>query len=191
MIINLNVVDSKMVKQANTNEARAWGAIPSRTEMGLRRISSVALMAGLLTVAYPFAPFGWLLPSDGPDVLDRFLAWPLLLGALFFQWRIAGVIGTLTIQIADFVAVYQHAMYWKVAGLEAVLIVAVNLGQHEVWRRFVASGLIAGLWGIGWACTPLRYKLEAWEHLKWIWTVLAIDEVRRGLGGRAGRGRRW
>jgi hypothetical protein len=188
---NLNVVDSKMVKKANTHEARAWGALPSRTEMGLRRISSVALMAGFLTVAHPFAPFGWLLPSDGPDVLDRFLAWPLLLGALFFQWRIAGVVGTLTIQIADFVAVYQHAMYWKVAGLEAVLIVAVNLGQHEVWRRFVASGLIAGLWGIGWACTPLRYKLEAWEHLKWIWTVLAIDEVRRGLGGRAGRGRRW
>jgi hypothetical protein len=160
--------------------------------MGLRRISSVALMAGLLTVTTPFAPFSWLLPSDGPELLDRFLAWPLVLGALFFQWRIAGVIGTLTIQIADFVAMYQHAMYWKVAGLEAALIVAVNLGEHEIWRRFVASGIVAGLWGIGWACTPLRYKLEAWEHLKWIWTWMAFDEVRNGMrGGRAGRGRRW
>ena len=102
------------------------------------------------------------------------------------------MIGTLTIQIADFVAVYQHAMYWKIAGLEAVLIVVVNMGEHEIWRRFIAAGLVAGLWAIGWACTPLRYKLQAWEHLKWIWTWMAVDEVRRGMGGvRAGRGRRW
>ena len=179
-----------MVRQAQPNEARAWGALPSSTEMGLRRISSVALMAGLLTVAVPFTPFGWILPSDGPELLDRFLSWPLVLGALFFQWRISGVIGTLTIQIADFVAIYHHAMYWKVAGLEAVLIVAVNLGKHEVWRRFVASGIVAGLWGIGWAATPLRYKLEAWEHLKWFWTWMAFDEVRNGMARGRG-GRRW
>jgi len=182
-----------MVRQANTNEARAWGALPSRTEMGLRYISSVALMAGLLTIATPFTPFSWIFQSDGPELLDRFLSWPLLLGALFFQWRIAGVIGTLTIQIADFVAMYQHGMYWKVAGLQAVAIVVVNYGQHELWRRFAAAGIVAGLWVIGWACTPLRYKLEAWEHLKWIWTWMAINEVQNGMRGvgRGGRGRRW
>jgi hypothetical protein len=181
-----------MVRQASTSESRAWGAIPSRTDMGLRRISSVALMAGFLTVATPFTPFGWVLSSDHPELLDRFISWPLILGALVFQWRIAGVVGAVTIQIADFVSMYQHAMYWKVAGLEAVLIVAVNMGKHEIWRRFVASGLVAGLWGLGWACTPLQYKMVAWEHLKLIWTWMAIDEVRRGtLGGSAGRGRRW
>ncbi len=179
-----------MVKQANTNEARAWGALPSRTEMGLRRISSVALLAGFLTIALPFTPFSWLLPGvDGPDLLDQFLSWPLVLGALFFQWRMAGVIGTITIQIADFVALYHHAMYWKVAGLEAVLIVAVNVGKHEIWRRLVASGIVAGLWVIGWACTPLRYKLEAWEHLKSIWTWMVFGLCM--TGGRARRGRRW
>jgi hypothetical protein len=181
-----------MVQQANTNETRAWGALPSRTEIGLRRISSVALMAGLLTVTYPFTPFGWVFPSGGPELLDHFLAWPLLLGALFFQWRIAGVVGTLTIQLADFVTMYHHAMYWKVAGAEAALIVVVNLGKHELWRRFAGVGIVGGLWAIGWAATPLRYKMEAWEHLKWIWTCMAINEVSRGMGaGRAGRGRRW
>lgn len=182
-----------MVRQANTNESRAWGALPSRTEMGLRRITSVLLMAGLLVIATPFTPFGWLLPSDGPEILDRFVGWPLLLGACFFQWRVAGVIGALTVEIGDFVAMYNHNMYWKVAGLQVVAIALVNFGEHEIWRRFVAAGIVAGLWGIGWAATPLRYKLEAWEHLKWLWTWMALDEVRRGVSGhgRGGRGRRW
>lgn len=68
-------------------------------------------------------------------VLDRFLAWPLLLGALFFQWRISGVIGRLGVQIADFQAVWHHGMYWQAAGLQMVAIVVVNWGQHEIWRR--------------------------------------------------------
>jgi hypothetical protein len=116
-----------------------------------------------------------------------------LLGALFFQWRIAGVVGKLTIQIADFIAIYEHGMYWKVASLQVVAIVAVNLGQHEIWRRFAASGIIATLWAIGWVCTPTRYKLEAWELLKWIWALMAFDEVRTDIGGvgRVRRGRRW
>lgn len=180
-----------MVKQANTNEARAWGALPSKTEMGIRRISSVALMAGLLTVVTPFSPFTWLIPSDGPELLDRFVSWPLVIGALFFQWRIAGVIGTLTIEVADYVAMYHHAMYWKAAGIEAAVIVAVNIGKHELWRRFAATGLVGSLWAVGWACTPLRYKMEAWEHLKWLWTVMAIDEVRNGFMGGRGRRARW
>lgn len=62
-----------MVRQANTNEAHAWGALPSRTDMGLRRISSVALMAGLLMIATPFTPFFWITAnSHGPDGMHDF-----------------------------------------------------------------------------------------------------------------------
>lgn len=60
-----------MVRQANTNESQAWGALPSRTDMGLRRISAVALMAGLLTIAVPFTPFFWLTSTaNGPDSMS-------------------------------------------------------------------------------------------------------------------------
>ncbi|KAF4629192.1 hypothetical protein G7Y89_g8955 [Cudoniella acicularis] len=90
-----------MVQRATPNESRAWSALPSKNEMAIRRISSVFLMAGLLTVIYPFAPFSWLVPSDGVDILDSFVSPPLFLGALFFQWRIAGVVGNLVISVLD------------------------------------------------------------------------------------------
>jgi hypothetical protein len=70
--------------------------------------------------------------------------------------------------------------------LEIVIVVAVHLGKNEIWRRFAAVGVVAGLWAIGWGATPMRYKLQAWEHIKWIWTWMAFDEARRVVG----RGRR-
>lgn len=180
-----------MVKRATEEQKREWSALPSSTEMAIRRISSVFLMGGLLTILTPFAPFSWLTPnnvSEGPELLDRFLSPIVVLGALFFQWQIAGIIAPLTIQLADFVFLYQQAMYWKLAFLEIVVVVAVYLGQNEIWRRFAAVGVVAGLWAIGWGATPMRYKLQAWEHIKWIWTWMAFDEARRVVGH--GR-RRW
>lgn len=54
----------------------------------------------------------------------------------------------------------------------------------------MACGMIAWLWGLGFAATPQEYKRQAWDHLKWIWTWMAINEVQRGIG-HGGRGRRW
>lgn len=177
-----------MVRQASETEAKAWAALPSSSEMALRRVTSVALMAGLLTIVTPWSPFSWIFTSSGPEILDNFLAPPVLLGAIFFQWSISGVIAPLSIDILDNQYVYQQWMYWRFAGLQALVYVAVNYGEHEIWRRFAVSAIIGVLWTIGWAATPRRYKLEAWEHLKWIWTVMAFSEATRATRG--GR-RRW
>lgn len=172
-----------MVKRASEDEAKAWSALPSSTEMAIRRISSVFLMGLLLTILTPFSPFSWVITAEGPDLLDRFLAPVLVIGALYAQWRIAGVISPVAIRIADIAFLYKHVMYWQLAFLEVVICVAVNYAQNEVWRRFASVGVVAGLWGIGWFATPLRVKMEAWEHIKWIWTWMAFDEARRVVRG--------
>lgn len=179
-----------MVKRASEAESKSWSALPSKSEMAFRRISSVFLMAGLLTVLYPFSPFSWMAPSSsgGPELLDSFLSPPLLLGALFFQWQIAGVIAPFAIEVVDFAFVYKQSMYWQLAFAEVVVCVGVNMAKNEMLRRLAAASCVGVLWAIGWGCTPQRYKQEAWERLKWIWTWMAFSEARRMVGG--GR-RRW
>jgi hypothetical protein len=157
--------------------------------MAFRRISSVFLMAGLLTVIYPFSPFAWVLPSpSGPHLLDGFISPALLVGALCFQWQIAGVIAPTVIQVVDFAFVYKQDMYWQLAFVEVVICVIVNLAENEMLRRLSAAGCVGVLWGIGWSCTPQRYKDEAWDRLKWIWTWMAFHEASNMVRG--GR-RRW
>jgi hypothetical protein len=178
-----------MVKRATEGERREWAALPSRTEIAIRRISSVLLIGGFFTILAPFTPFSWLTPnsfSEGPDILDSFLSPVIVLGALFFQWQIAGIIAPLAIQLADFVFLYQQAMYWKLAFLEVAIFVVVHLGKNEILRRFATVSIVAGLWVIGWSATPMRYKRQAWEHIKWVWMWMAFDEARRVVG----RGRR-
>jgi hypothetical protein len=178
-----------MVQQATTNEARAWGALPSSKEMALRRISSVFLMAGLLTVITPFTPFQWLVPASGPSLLDGFISPVLYLGALFFQWRIAGVVGNLLCQVHDIGFVYHHGMYWTAALGEVVVCLVVGMMKHEVLRRVAAGSMVGALWGVGWFATPQVYKDQAWDMIKWLWTVLAIDHARNAIhsGGRRSR----
>jgi hypothetical protein len=180
-----------MVQRASEAQAKAWAALPSRTQMAFRRISSVFLMSALLTILTPFRPFSWIIPVDGPELLDAFLAPVLIIGALFFQWRIAGVVAPFTIEVLDNVFIYKHDNYWPLAFFEVVLAVAVGYGQNEICRRFAAVGSVAGLWLIGWFCTPLRYKLEAWEHLKWIWTWMAFEQGTRLMHGQRGGRRRY
>ncbi|RDL33913.1 uncharacterized protein BP5553_08281 [Venustampulla echinocandica] len=177
----------KMVQRATERETRAWAALPSSREMAIRRLSSVLLMGALLTVITPFTPFSWMIPSQGPELLDQFISPPLFLGALFFQWRIAGVVGNIMIHVMDVAFVYHHGMYWGLAFLEVVLCVMVNMVKNEVLRRFSAAGLVGGLWAIGWFATPQRYKQQAWEHLKWIWTMMAFNHAAGAATGRRRR----
>ncbi|KAH7305137.1 hypothetical protein BKA65DRAFT_520950 [Rhexocercosporidium sp. MPI-PUGE-AT-0058] len=172
-----------MVKRATEEETRAWAALPSSTEMAIRRISSVFLMGALLTILTPFAPFSWVIPAEGPELLDTFMSPVLVLGALYSQWRIAGVVQPVAVEIADVVFMYRQVMYWQLAFLEIVICVAVNWGKNEIYRRFASVGVVAGLWAIGWFATPLKTKMVAWEHIKWIWTWMAFNEARRVVGG--------
>ncbi|TVY34734.1 hypothetical protein LOCC1_G007168 [Lachnellula occidentalis] len=130
-------------------------------------------------------------PRRRPELLDAFLAPVLLIGALFFQWRIAGVIAPFTVEVLDNTFIYKHDNYWPLAFFQVVLAVAVGYGENEICRRFAAVGSVAGLWLIGWFCTPLRYKLEAWEHLKWVWTWMAFEQGTRLMGGARGGRRRY
>lgn len=84
---------------------------------------------------------------------------------------------------------YRHNMYWQLAGSEVVLCVVVNFAQNEIWRRFASVGCVAMLWAIGWAATPQRYKKEAWEQIKWVWTWMAFNEATRVVRGGHGRRR--
>ncbi|KAH6677118.1 hypothetical protein B0J14DRAFT_335873 [Halenospora varia] len=181
-----------MVKQASSSQSNAWrAALPSSREMAVRRVTSIFLCAAMLTVIYPFAPFSWVFPTEGVDILDSFLAPPLFLGALFFQWRIAGVIGNIAVCVLDSdpVFVYHHNMYWTMAAVECMICMGVWMVKNEWARRGSAVGLVAWMWGVGWYCTPQRLKDQAWEHLKWIWTVLAIDHARNTFRT-VGNGRR-
>ncbi|MGI4812903.1 MAG: hypothetical protein ACRYGG_06155 [Janthinobacterium lividum] len=178
-----------MVRGATPYNTPKYSAVVSNNELLLRRISSIALMGGLLTTLIPFSPFSWLLPLDGVDLLDRFLAPPLLLGALFFQWQIAGNVVPVVIQLADFVVMYRQTMYWRLASAELALCVAVGVVKVEIVRRVVAMGLLGALWAVGFAATPARYKREAWEHLRYIWTFMAFNEARMMVGGRGNRRR--
>jgi len=181
-----------MVQRATGSQARAWNTLPTPTEMSIRRISSVFLMGALLTIITPFTPFAWLSPVPGPEFLDGFLTPPIILGGLFAQWRIAGVITPLRIEALDYTFFYHHSMYWRLAFFEVVLAVVVGVTQHEVMRRFSAVGAVGGLWMIGWACTPQRTKDQAWEYLKVVWMWMAIDQAIGVMrGGRAGGRRRW
>ncbi|CAG8971401.1 hypothetical protein HYALB_00006951 [Hymenoscyphus albidus] len=173
-----------MVQQAPpSSSSRTWNALPSQKDLAFRRISSVFLMAGLLTVITPFRPVTWFLPISGPDILDQFIAPPLFLGALFAQWRIAGVSGALVIDVMDVGFVYHSSMYWTCAFAELCICLGVGMARNEYLRRGASLGLVGGLWAVGWGCTPVRYKMQAWDILKWVWTMLAIDHARASLGG--------
>ncbi|KAG9232316.1 hypothetical protein BJ875DRAFT_380974 [Amylocarpus encephaloides] len=178
-----------MVQQASQKESRAWSALPSGKEMALRKIVSVFLMAALLTVLFPFTPFQWLTNSPGPALLDQFLSPPAYLGALFFQWRIAGVVGNLLCNVGDMGFVYHHGMYWTLALGELVVCMGVGMAKNEVARRVSAVVLVGGSWGVGWFATPERYKQQGKDLVFWLWTMLAIDHARAAVGG--GRQRRW
>lgn len=145
-------------------------------------------MGMLLTVIIPFGPFGWIFPNDGPELLDRFAAAPLILGALFFQWRIAGQIGPLPIQLGDMAIVYKHTHYWRAAFIEFGVCVGVHYFQNEIVRRVTAATLVGALWAVGWKATPQQYKREAWQQLKWVWTYIAFNEAASFAGRRR---RRW
>lgn len=184
-----------MVQRASEAQSKSWAALPSKNEMAFRRISSVFLMGALLTIITPFHPFSWLMPLAGPDLLDAFLAPVMIIGALYAQWRISGVVSAFAVDILDNVFIYKPANYWALAFSEVVLAVFVGYNQNEMVRRFASVGAVGALWAIGWFCTPLSHKLQAWEHVKWIWTWMAFDQARRVMygGGYGGRGnvRRW
>ncbi|EPE34293.1 hypothetical protein GLAREA_09987 [Glarea lozoyensis ATCC 20868] len=178
-----------MVQKATSSQSTAWGALPSAKEMAARKISSVFLMAGLLTVITPFTPFQWVLPASGPSLLDGFLSPVLYLGAIFFQWRVAGIVGNLVCVVHDVGFVWHHGMYWTAALAEVCVCLGVGMLQHEVLRRVVAGGLVGGLWWVGWFATPESYKRQGWDMVKWVWTVLAIDHARSALGAGGRRSR--
>ena len=175
-----------MVTQAGSSHQK-WDALPSRGEIHLRRISSFFLMGMLLMVITPFAPFSWPFPSHGPELLDNFLSPPLVLGALYAQWRIASVVAPLTVELSDYVFVYKQSMYWQFAFCEFLVCVGIYVAKNEYLRRLGSVGLVGGLWMLGWKATPESVKREAWVHLKWLWTMMAFNEARRVTSGR----RRW
>jgi hypothetical protein len=146
------------------------GPLPSATDMATRRISFVFLMAILLTVLYPFSPFSWLMPTSAPELLDYFLSPSLLLGALFFQYRIAGIIVPSLIRVADSVFVYKQDYSWTLATGELVICMGVNMIKSMILRRVAGVGVVG---------TSQKIKNDAWEHLKWIWTWMAFNEARR------------
>lgn len=179
----------------------------------LRKVSSVAMIILLYTAATPFSPFAWITSGvEGSLLLDRFLAGVLLLGAVYFQWRIAAQAFNVAISLptgsrqvvrngriettsggGELVFIYKPADYWKYMALEAAVLGGVEYANREIWRRCIVSGVIAALWGVGWHVTPQSVKNTAWDYLKWLWFCIAVDEVRRvgmGGGGRPGA-RRW
>ncbi|KAL2068554.1 hypothetical protein VTL71DRAFT_14891 [Oculimacula yallundae] len=178
-----------MVRRATAEESKAWTALPSSTEMAIRRISSVFLMGILLTILTPFAPFSWIIPATGPDLLDTFISPVLVLGALYSQWRIAGIIQPVAVQLGEFTFIYKQVMYWQLAFVEIVVVVGVNLGKDEIWRRVASVGVVGTLWAIGWFASTEKMKRDAWEHVKWVWTWMAFNEARRVVGAGAGRRR--
>lgn len=176
-----------MVKRATEAENRPKAAFPTRNDIFLRRISSFALMGALLTIMVPFSPMSWIIPTEGPELLDRFMAPPVLLGALFFQWQIAGITMPLVIEVLDVAYVYRHSMYWPLAFGEFAVCVVVGQARNEILRRVTTVAVAAALWLLGWAATPTQHKREAWEHVKWVWMWMAFDEAR----GAVRRRRRW
>jgi hypothetical protein len=204
-----------MVKMAAPEAARpaaspgASGAAVQSTT--LRKASAVAMIILLYSAASPFNPISWLTYDlEGSFFLDRLVAGAVLFAALYFQWRIAAQTSPVAICLptgsrqtirngaivttgsGELVFLYNPVEYWKYVGIEAALLGVAEFGGSEILRRCLVSGVLAGLWAVGWFVTPERIKKEGWEHLKRIWFWIALDEVMR-VGSRRGGShrRRW
>lgn len=189
----------------------------SASSIPLRRLVSVFLMILLYTAATPFTPFYWVLSMEGMYLFDRALAGFILLSSLYFQWQISSCTGPVTIVIPmsaigsdttirsggrvgasksseDIIWFYRPSEYWKYVSAAVVMLSIAEWGGYEYVRRLLVTIVIAGSWGIGWFCTPVWVKKQAWEVMKGIWFWLAVDEVMnigRGGGGHRRRGRRF
>lgn len=73
------------------------------------------------------------------------------------------------VDVMDVGFVYHHGMYWTFAFAELVICLGVGAAQNELLRRAAALGMVSVLWAVGWFCTPLVYKMQAWDILKWVW----------------------
>jgi hypothetical protein len=179
-----------------------------------RKLGAVAMILLLYTAATPFSPIGWIATDlSGAYMLDRLFAGALLFSALYFQWRMACQLAPIAIILpfgsgqtirngqlvagTDFGFVYRPVEYWKYIGVEAAILALAEFGGQEILRRALVSGVIAGLWAVGWTVTPDSVKQRGWEYLKQIWFWIALDEIMRvglgsGRGGaRRGGARRW
>lgn len=79
------------------------------------------------------------------------------------------------VDVMDVGFVYHHGMYWTFAFAELVICLGVGAAQNELLRRAAALGMVSVLWAVGWFCTPLVYKMQAWDILKWVWLVLFLS----------------
>jgi hypothetical protein len=166
---------------------------PSGPNITLRRISAVAIAILLYSAAVPFTPFSWLFPAAGASLLDTFCAGIILLCACWFQWQISGLKNNLAIyipgpgsetirngrieRVSDVAFVWETNNYWPYIACEALLLVFAEFGANELLRRIIVSGILAGVWLVGFHATPRSTRMWAWGHIKDIWFWMVIREL--------------
>lgn len=175
---------------------------------GHRQFLAFPIIALLYTAAVPFHPAAWLLPHlSGANLFDRFLCGPILICALYFQYRLSTITSPTLICIANpsgsdtyirdgkvsaspraqnlFEFVYNPRMYYVYMGAEVGLLLFAEFAGFEYLRRGIVAGVLAALWAVGWTVTPRSTKMWAWGHIKAIWFFIVLDLVR-DLGGFGG-----
>ncbi|KAL2135491.1 hypothetical protein VTI74DRAFT_8350 [Chaetomium olivicolor] len=186
-----------------------------------RQFSAILLIILLYTAATPFSPLSWLtgpVALSGTYFLDRMVAGLILFCAFYFQWAIASLRSAIVVSLPTGGStttvrngcveqtrsgsvplwVWQTDDYWFFALAEAGVLLVAEFAGSETMRRLLVTGVIAGLWLVGWAATPASLKRWAWDHIKVYLFVLLFDELRNvgagvisGRVGGAGRRRRW
>ncbi|KAF2183015.1 hypothetical protein K469DRAFT_710960 [Zopfia rhizophila CBS 207.26] len=186
-----------------------------------RQIASLPTAILLWTAATPFTPVAWLIgPLEGAFLVDRFVAGIILLSALYFQWKVAGLSHPIAIALpnplaqgsdsyisngrvggaqarqeanknADIVFFYHPSSYYVYLTSEIALLALAEFGGMEYLRRGIVLAVVAALWAVGWMVTPRRTKMWAWEHVKAFLFFVVLDLIRDvGFGGGRRRRRR-
>ncbi|KUJ07739.1 uncharacterized protein LY89DRAFT_677523 [Mollisia scopiformis] len=157
-----------MVRKATAAEQQEWDVLPSATDIARRRLSSFILMGCLLTLTTPFMPFCWL---NCFDFIDYFVTRVILVGALYFQYVIAGIVAPVTVKMLDrrIVWVYKQRMYWYYAAFEVAIVVLVRWSGSELLRKVASVFLVGALWELGYKATGRRMKDLFRQYIWWAW----------------------
>jgi hypothetical protein len=174
------------------------------SDMILRKASALGLMFLLYMSAIPFDPVAWFIMEDDPILVGQMVQVCGMLGALYFQWSIAGVQTALAFTVPDptqinangaysaRLLVWLPRYYWPAALGEAVLLCMAWLTYYEPFRRMLVMGVMAPLWALGWLSTPASTRAWAWRMVKDYWFQMVVSEMLWGGGRqRRRRGRRY